>query len=338
MPKTAILILHHKKAKLTVNCLESLKKQSTNDFHIYLLIQGASRDDQITLFNLYSDWPQITIIKQEKNYGFAEGNNILIRTALASKEIKYIITLKNDTTVDKNFVQEITSPLAANTTVGMVQAVMKKMNDPDQIDCLGIELMFSGLPFNIKSYDKQKFICCPSAGAAAYSRSLLEAIKTPRQVSTGFESRIEYDYFDSRFFAYCEDLDLGLRARHLEFEPTLSNSAICYHLGSATTSVMSEFAVYHTYRNLIWTLYKNLPTTTIIKLLPWLISGWGALGVNFAKKKMLKVFLRALHDAYRNLDKFKSDRNQILSTSKLNPQSIKEILTPGVIDDDYLKL
>ncbi len=334
---TAILILHHKKVKLTINCLESLKQQSTEDFHIYLLVQGAEREDQITLFNLYSNWPKITIVNKEKNYGFAEGNNILIRTALADPQTKYIITLNNDTTVDKNFVQEIIKPLTLDSDIGMVQAEMKKMNEPNQIDCLGIELMYSGLPFNIKNYDKQNFICCPSAGAAAYSRSLLEQTKIAKQVSSGFESRIEYDYFDSRFFAYCEDLDLGLRARHLGFKPTLANQAVCYHLGSATTSVMSEFAVYHTYRNLIWTLYKNLPAKTIFKLSPWIISGWTALGVNFAKKRMFKIFIRALRDAYKNLSKFTNDRRHILSSSKLTASSIKEMLTLGIVDNDYLK-
>lgn len=330
MPKIGISILHHKDAKLTSNCLTSLQQQTWQDFKIFLLIQGASREDEITLNNLYSKWDKIKINIEAENKGFAEGNNINIRQALKDEKIDYILTLNNDTTLDKNFLTNLFNHAQKNNSA-MTQAVMMKMDKPDTVDCLGIELMMSGITFNIKSPDK--IIFCPSAGAALYSRELLEKTKEEKQISTGFESRIVYDYFDSSFFAYAEDFDLGFRARLLGFSASLADDAICLHKGSATTSVMSDFAVYHTYRNLIFCLYKNLPTKLWWQYGLFLLIGQIIIKLNCLKKKQLKTYVAAFYYALKNLNKFKNKRSIIQSKITTN---IKPFITKKIIDPDYL--
>ncbi len=343
--KIAISILHHKKAKLTVACLESLKKQSYDNWHVYLLIQGASQEDKITLHNLYDDWDKITIIESEKNRGFAEGNNILIRKALKDPDVEYIVTLNNDITVEPDFLTNIIKPflqnqgqsLSARTVlnkIGMVQARMMKMNEPKQVDSLGIELTVSGLSFNIKSEDKTLF--CPSAGAACYSRELLDKTRQEKQTSIGFESRIVYDYFDSYYFAYAEDLDLGFRSLHSGFKPALANDAVCYHLGSATTSKMSDLAVFHTYRNVIFTIYKNFPIWWLVKFGLFLIIGQKLMFINFTRKNQMTVYLTALKDGFKYLKKFKEHRHNIQTNSQITTKELESFLTKKLIDWDYL--
>lgn len=332
-PKIAISILHYKKAKLTVACLESLKKQTYDNFHIYLLMQGASHEDKITLRNLYDGWGKITIVESEDNKGFSEGNNILIRKALEDKAVDYVLTLNNDTTVEPDFLTNIIKPFI-EPGVGMVQARMMKMNEPKQVDCLGIELMASGISFNIKSENKIMF--CPSAGATCYSRQLLETVKQEKQTYTGFESRLVYDYFDSYYFAYAEDLDLGFRGLQQGFKPALANDAICYHLGSATTSQMSDLAVYHTYRNIIFTIYKNFPSWWLVKYFLFLIIGQILMLINFTRKNQLTVYVSAVIDGFKYLKKFKNYRNAIQTNSKITPQELDSHLTKKLLDWDYL--
>ena len=52
--------------------------------------------------NLPSD-KKLILIKNDKNYGFAEGNNIGIRYALNTLNSQYILLLNNDTVVEKHF-------------------------------------------------------------------------------------------------------------------------------------------------------------------------------------------------------------------------------------------
>ncbi len=330
MSKIGISILHYRDVKLTINCLTSLQQQTYQNFIVYLLIQGASREDEITLNNLFSKWPKIIINIETENKGFAEGNNFNIRQALKDTKIDYILTLNNDTTVSKNFLANLTSHAQKNNSA-MTQATMMKMDQPDKVDCLGIELMMSGLTFNIKTNDKLLF--CPSAGAALYSRELLEKTKEEKQISTGFESRIIYDYFDSSFFAYAEDFDLGFRARLLGFSASLADNAICLHKGSASTSVMSDFAVYHTYRNLIFCLYKNLPSKLWWQYGLFVLLGQIIIKVNSIKRRQLKVYVSAFYYALKNLKKFKKKRVYIQSQQIVD---IKPFITKKIIDPDYL--
>ncbi len=330
MSKIGISILHNKNVKLTINCLKSLQRQTYKDFIIYLLIQGSSREDEITLTNLYSKWDNLIIDTAAENKGFAEGNNINIRKALTDKNIKYILTLNNDIIFQENFLKNLINH-AEQTNSDMIQATMLKMDKPNEIDSLGIEFMMSGITFNIKSHDKILF--CPSAGAALYSRKLLEQTKEEKQISIGFESRIIYDYFDSSFFAYAEDFDLGFRARLLGFSASLANDAICWHKGSATTGVMSDFAVYHTYRNLIFTLYKNLPTKLWWQYSLLILMGQAIIKINSIKRHQLKVYISAIYNALKDLKKYKNKRFYIQSKKIAD---IRPFITKKIIDTDYI--
>ncbi len=343
--KIAISILHLNKPKLTVQCLESLKLQTIKDWHIYLLIQGAAREDKITLHNLYDDWDQITITENNNNTGFAEGNNINVRLALENNDTEYIVTLNNDTKVEPDFLAELIKPFKEERSdrskngrtarpIGMVQSKMMQMDKPAKIDNLGIELMKSGITFNIKQTNKTMF--CPSAGAACYSRELLEAIRHEKQISTGFESSIIYDYFDSNFFAYAEDLDLGFRALHAGFKPLLAEKAICYHVGSASTGIMSDFAIQNTYRNIVWTLYKNLPLTLFIKYIFHIIIGYKLLWLNFLKKRKAMLWQKTLWDGIKTRKQFTNKRKQIISDSKITSSELEQYITKEIIDKDYL--
>ena len=255
-PKIAIVILHWKHVSDTIHCLESVKKCNYQNFQIVLLLNGASHDDQITLENTVGKWPEVHILKEKNNTGFAEGNNIAIRYTLNNIKPEYILTLNNDTEVTPDFIEEALAK--AMTGIDMVQCLMYEFGDRKQIDKAGIRLSKSLLPFDIKDLDKNYPLFCPSAGAALYSRKLLEAVALDRQITDGFSSIIVKDYFDSDYFAYAEDLDLGFRARLMGFDAALARQSIVYHRGSASTGTMSDFAIYHTYRNLIWTLQKNI--------------------------------------------------------------------------------
>lgn len=50
---------------------------------------------------------RLILIKNDKNYGFAEGNNIGIRHAFKTINPGYILLLNNDTVVDRNFLREL---------------------------------------------------------------------------------------------------------------------------------------------------------------------------------------------------------------------------------------
>jgi len=178
---------------------------------------GGGKEEEI------ADLPsnrRMIIIKNEKNYGFAEGNNIAIRYALKALNPDYILLLNNDTVVDKEFLGELVKVGESDKKIGSVQAKLLKKNNPKIIDSLGQEMLSRGVirdsshgeTYNIKiktSYE----IFDPCAAAALYSvRALLK---------TGL--------FDHRLFTLFEDVDLSWRLRLAGYKNYLNPTAIVYH-------------------------------------------------------------------------------------------------------------
>jgi GT2 family glycosyltransferase len=64
----------------------------------------------------------ITLIENERNYGFAEGNNIAIRFLLRSSPPDYILLLNNDTTVESGFLTELVAAAESDERVGIAGA------------------------------------------------------------------------------------------------------------------------------------------------------------------------------------------------------------------------
>ena len=63
---------------------------------------------------------KMIIIKNEKNYGFAEGNNIAMRYTLKALNPDYVLLLNNDTVVDREFLGELVKVAENNDKIGIV--------------------------------------------------------------------------------------------------------------------------------------------------------------------------------------------------------------------------
>ena len=79
----------------------------------------------------------LIIIKNEKNYGFAEGNNIGIRFALKNLNSDYILLLNNDTVVDKDFLNYMVETGEKDEKIGILGPKIYYYNDPQRIWCIG---------------------------------------------------------------------------------------------------------------------------------------------------------------------------------------------------------
>lgn len=324
-PKVSVIILHWKHASDTVACLRSLKKCHYENFDIYLVLNGANREDKITLNNLFSQWDKLTIIENYENLGFAEGNNIAIRKILQKNDTDFILTLNNDTEVEPDFIEQ--AVIKAQEGFDMVQCLMYEYDNRKKIDKAGIKLTLSGLTFDIKKLSDPAPLFCPSAGAALYSKKLLKDCALDRQVASGFQSTIVKDYFDKDYFAYAEDFDLGFRARLLGYQAALAPKSIIYHKGSASTATMSDFAVYHTYRNLIFTYIKCLPAFWLFLLPPFIKIGQLSIFIKSLSRKQGKVILSAWRDAWKYRRRMLKKREIVQANVKIKPKEVIKLFS-----------
>jgi len=79
-PTVSTIILNWNGLKDNIECLESLDKVTYPNYQVIVVDNGSTGDDGKTLRERYGDY--IQIIQNDKNYGYAEGNNIGMRYAM----------------------------------------------------------------------------------------------------------------------------------------------------------------------------------------------------------------------------------------------------------------
>ena len=117
-PRVAIIILNWNGAEDTLECLGSLKKVTYPDFEVVVVDNGSEGDDVKTLRQSFEDYARI--IGNDRNYGFAEGNNIGIRYALNAFDPAYVLLLNNDMVVAPDFLSQLVRVAEGEDKVGIV--------------------------------------------------------------------------------------------------------------------------------------------------------------------------------------------------------------------------
>ncbi len=309
-PIISIVILNWNGKRHLKACLDSIYSQTYQNFEI-LFVDNASTDDSVDFVKKnYSD---ARILKNNKNYGFAKGNNIGIKKARG----KFILILNYDTKLDKNFLNEILKP-TNDGRIGMVSSKILLM-DKKKVDTIGLKLFVSGLAKDVKNEKEKSLIVAPSGGAVLYRKKMLDDIKQ------------NGEYFDEDYFLYAEDLDLGLRARLRGWNVAYAKNALVLHVHSAAVKKSTSFNQLLGHRNLIWTMIKDFPNSTLLKYcIPILIMQVADILYYFIKLKPILI-LRIKLSALAGISKMLKKRKLIQGRKKIPPSDFEKLLVKRLI-------
>ena len=125
-PRVSIIIINWNGLKDTDKCLNSLKNITYPDYEVIVVDNCSSSDDANILKSRYGEY--IRLIRNEKNMGFAGGNNVAIKKILEEEKSKYILLLNNDTTVKSDFLSELVGVAENDSNIGVATA---KLFNPD---------------------------------------------------------------------------------------------------------------------------------------------------------------------------------------------------------------
>jgi len=249
MPAVSVIIVNHNGAHLLGDCLGSLTKQTYRDFEVVFVDNGSS---DCSLLHAKEFFPATREVRLPRNLGFTGGNNEGIRHARG----RYIVLLNNDTEAAPGFLEELVRAVERRPDIGMVAPKILNFYDREEIDSVGglvlcADAIGQGRGRGEKDsgqYDGLDDILIPSGCAALYRKSMLDTI----------------GLFDERFFAYCEDTDLGLRGRWAGWEAVSAPKAIIYHKYSASAGVYSATKMQLVERNHYLTAVKTLPLRDLL--------------------------------------------------------------------------
>jgi GT2 family glycosyltransferase len=237
-------------------CLDALLAQTKPENII--VVDNASVDGSIGLIN--NKYPNVVLLQNKKNLGFAGGVNTGIKFAL-KKDAKYIALINNDAVADKNWLKALANQLDENTELGIATSKILDAKD-GTLDSTGEQYTIWGLPFPRgrgeaagKQYDKQTVVFGASGGASIYRVKMLE----------------EIGLFDEDFFAYYEDVDLSFRAQLAGWKVGYVPDAVVHHQIGATGGKVKGLYTYQTLKNLPLLLWKNVPWALMPKIWPRLV-------------------------------------------------------------------
>lgn len=253
-PTVSIIIVNWNGRKQLQECLPGLAKQTYKNFEI-IVVDNNSSDDSIEF--LSSKYSSVIIKKCSKNFGFAKGCNI----GLSKARGKYILLLNNDTIVTRNFLSTLVSALKKNKHVAVVQPKII-FSETGKLQSGATFMTYSGFlyhygygknPKNTK-YNHEMDIFSANGSCMLIRR---EAIK-----KTG-------GLFDPDYFAYFEETDFCWRVLLSGSSIRYIPSAVVFHKGAQTSRLLSSsFITFHSFKNRITTLMKNLDTVHLLFIFP----------------------------------------------------------------------
>lgn len=257
MSEIAIVIVNWNGKALLKNCLDSLRKQTKNNFKI-ILVDNGSNDGSLDFIG--QNYPEIEMIALSKNTGFAKANNIGIKKALENEKTENILLLNNDTEAHPEFIEEMIQCANRYPQFGSIQAKIldsegKNIDSTGILICHEMSAMNRGQGEEDKGqFEDEEEIFGSCACAAIYSRNALEKIKLPID-----------NYFDEDYFVYYEDVDLAWRIRLNGFRSYYCPKAKVLHKQSATGNRNMAHKKFYLHRNQYYNIIKNFPITFAIR-------------------------------------------------------------------------
>jgi GT2 family glycosyltransferase len=321
-----VTIINYNTPHQTLRCIESLRQSSVAPDWIVILDNGSSTNELCSLIINIAPFEKtsIELLSSDKNYGFAEGSNILIERLLTMPECQAIVFINNDAIAKPEMISKLADAINSSSA-SLACCRIHKLNNPDQIDSLGITIYASLMPAD--RYSLADPLLGPTAGCAIIKRNCLDALK-----------HLHGYCFDPRFFCYCEDTDLVLRATLLGFETIFINETLCLHEGQASSKKSgSEFITYHGLRNSIWMITKCIPPYLLLKYFPLLLIAHILTILRHTLSWSLPTLLKAYRDALHMMVDMIRDRKIIQASACITIAQLDAIIAPRFYREGYAK-
>ncbi len=225
----AVVVVTWNSARYIEDCLTTVFDLDRPPREI-VVVDNASLDGTVDLVR--NRFPTVRLIECGDNVGYCRANNL----GIAETTSPYVLVLNPDTKLTPGFLRELL-PALENPAVGIVAGKLLRFDDR-HLDSAGQELGRSRQPIDRGygrldggqfDHDVEVFGAC--GAAALYRRAMLDSVRDPE---TGF--------FDERFFAFYEDLDLAWRARRRGWKTAYRHRAVGYHARGGTTGRESPAA------------------------------------------------------------------------------------------------
>jgi len=226
-------------------CVAALEGQTLRDFEVKIVDnsgRGAVRGSGIATAS-------VRVIDEARNVGFGAA----INHAMRESATPYVATLNDDAAPHPGWLAALVAAMEDRPDAGMCASQVRLYGE-DTLDSAGMLICPDGSskqrghgrPPSLFPVSEE--VLFPSGSAALYRRAMLDQIGG----------------FDEDFFLYCEDTDLGLRARWAGWRCLYAPEAVVEHHYSHSAGRASRLKAYYVERNRLFVLAKNFPARMLV--------------------------------------------------------------------------
>lgn len=296
----SIIIVNYNGLSFLKRSIPTIKNQSYKNIEI-LLVDNNSSDETIPFFK--KNYPEIKIIRNKINFGFAKGNNLGAKKARG----KFLFFLNNDTELFSNTVEKLMNAYQPKSILSGFQISWRDRKSRGHAgDCMDI--------FGYSCHDDNI-----SKAKIFYADGVAMFLKKSDFFRLGM--------FDEMLFMFQEDVDLSWRAQIFGYKIVPCNDAKLYHYYGGTASlnvsksnkyITSYFRRYLNEKNVIRNILKNysLPVLAIVLSLLFIFHFFEMLiFILTGKFKAVKCYLQAywwnvkhIRNTFRIREKVQRDR------------------------------
>ena len=237
---------------------------------------------------LQSRFPEVKIIRNNKNYGFAGGYN----EGLKKINNEFYCLLNSDVEVTENWITPVLDLFEENPAIAAIQPKILSFNRKNYFEFAGAAgglmdnlgypycrgRIFNDVEEDKGQYDDETEIFWAS-GCSLFIRS---------------HDFWEQNGFDARFFAHQEEIDLCWRLINTGKKIFYTGKSTVYHVGGGTLNKQSAQKTYLNIRNNFSMMLKNLPFPKLIVLILFRLCLDSIAGIYFGLKLGFPHFLAVL--------------------------------------------
>lgn len=249
--KISIITINYNGVKDTCELIESLplEEQSIE----VIVVDNASKEDEATIIT--NRFPQVKVIRSERNLGFAGGNNLGIKAARG----RYLFFINNDTILRckkedvrcKMFFQPLTDRLESSPEIGMV--------------CPKIRFAWENHPIQFAGYTPLSCYTMRnhSIGFGETDRGQYDTAH-PTPYAHGAAMMVKREALEKVglmpecYFLYYEELDWSMMFTRAGYSIWYEPACTIYHKESQATGQNSPLKTYFLTRNRLLFVKRNI--------------------------------------------------------------------------------
>ena len=263
MKRVAVVILNYNGKKFLEEFLPNVIAHTNPELADIVVADNASTDESIDLMR--QRFPQIRLIENGSNGGFATGYNLALRQI----EAEYYVLLNSDIEVTPQWIEPVIALMDRDRQIAACQPKILSYYEKEKFEYAGAAGGFidrygypfcRGRVFQHLEEDRGQYddICEVfwATGACMFVRADLY---------------LEHGGLDDSFFAHMEEIDFCWRMKNLGYKIYCCPQSKVYHIGGGTLPKSSARKTYLNFRNNLSLLYKNLPSNRVFWVLAYRI-------------------------------------------------------------------